>query len=552
MRLRTKLLTACACLFAAAPLHAAAEQTPVDRADPSVLEEELDEAEPTPRAPRRILETPERDEGRSAIAQPVVAGAIRIDGARAIAQAAFAPVVERYAGRTLAPNELRTLAAEIAAVARGRGYGLATAWIPPQNIENGVLRVRVDEGSIDAVEVTGSGGDAVRPRLAPLADGRPLPTAELERRLLVAGDVPGIRLGKARLARRNGRNVLLISAVRDRVEARAGLDNWGSSTAGPIRARLSVDVNAVLLADDRLSFDAVVTPLQPNEFALARAAYTMSVGTGGTEVTVGGYLARSEAGGALSDRDLDGRSSEVEAEIRHPLVRSRDASLWAGVAGKLRDSEQTRQDDLVRGDRTATATATLYGFHRSHNTRLRARLAYVQGLAILGATEAGDPLASRSDADGTFSKLELWSELEQRLPYEISLFVQMEAQLSGGSLLSSEEMGLGGRWFGRAWDYREFSGDRGIAGALEIRYDWKRPIGFVEAAQLYAYLDGGSVSNSGAGSGGGSLASAGAGFRLWLPRSLRAALQLGIPLTDGADADEEDRPRVSFTLDKRF
>jgi hemolysin activation/secretion protein len=541
-----------ACALAAAPLHAAAEQTPADQADPSVVEDELRDEAPQPSKPRRIVEAPAVGESATAVTEPVLAGAIRIDGTEALPQAAFAGVVERYVGRTLSSGDLRALASDIAAAARGSGYGLATAWIPPQRVANGLLRVRLDEGRIDAVEVTGSGRAAAERRLAPLADGRPIRTSELERRLLLAEDAAGVRMGKARLVRRKGRNVLVVSARQERVEGRASLDNWGSSTAGPVRARLSIDLNGVFAADDRLSLDGVVTPLQPDEFALVRAGYTAAVGNDGTEVSVGGYVARSEAGGALSDRDLDGDSTEVEAEVRHPLVRSREGSVWASVGAKLRDSGQTRDDVAVRDDRLATVTASAYAFRQLEGGRLRGRVSLVQGLGILGATRMGDPLASRADADGAFTKFELWGEYEQRLGYDFSFLFQAEAQFADGPLLSSEEMGLGGRWFGRAWDYREFSGDRGAAGALEVRYLWKRPASFVEAAQLYLYADGGSVGNYAGGGGGGSLASAGGGVRLWLPSRVRASLELGVPLTDGGQPARDDDPRVSMTLDKKF
>ena len=87
-------------------------------------------------------------------------GAIRVDGATALPPSAFALVVERYAGRTLAPEELRALASDIAATARDAGYGLATAWIPQQRVVNGLLRVRIDEGRIDAIEAEGSAADS--------------------------------------------------------------------------------------------------------------------------------------------------------------------------------------------------------------------------------------------------------------------------------------------------------------------------------------------------------------------------------------------------------
>jgi hemolysin activation/secretion protein len=543
-----------ALLCASASAHA--NQTPVDQADASVVEEELREADrapaPTPRQP--ILQVPRSSEAsRSAIEEPVLVGAILVEGAEALPQAAFAPVVERYVGRTLSPEELRALASDIAAVARDAGYGLATAWIPGQRLESGVLRIRLDEGRIDAVEVTGSGRAAAEPRLRALAGGKPVRTAELERRLLLAGDVPGLRLGKARLQRRGGRNILAVTAVRDKVEGRASLDNWGSGTAGPVRARLSMDVNGVAGDDDRLSVDGVVTPFDPGEFALVRLGYASALGADGTELSVGGYYARSHAGGVLSALDIEGRSAEIGFELRHPLLRSRRSSLWASFAANLRTSSQDRQGATVRDDSLTTLAASLYAYQQLPSGRLRGRFTVTRGLALFGATEAGDPRASRFDGDGVFTKVELWGDYEQRLGRGLSVLLAAQAQLSEGPLLSSEEMGLGGRTFGRAWDYREFAGDRGVAGSAEVRYDLRRPDGDkLNAVQFYGYADAGTVSNEGTGTGGGSLASSGGGIRMWLDGRLQAGVEVGVPLTDGSRPTDKDKPRVSFTIDKRF
>src|SRR6185369_6348857 len=119
------------------------------------------------------------------------------------------------------------------------------------------------EGRIDVIEAEGPGHEEVERRLAPLATGRPIRTAELERLLLLVGDVPGLSLGRPRIVRRNGRNVLVVSTGFDRVQGRAVIDNAGSATAGPVRARVAVDANSVLTSGDRLSVGAMVTPLQP-------------------------------------------------------------------------------------------------------------------------------------------------------------------------------------------------------------------------------------------------------------------------------------------------
>jgi Ca2+-binding RTX toxin-like protein len=55
----------------------------------------------------------------------------------------------------------------------------------------------------------------------------------------------------------------------------------------------------------------------------------------------------------------------------------------------------------------------------------------------------------------------------------------------------SEEMGLGGRYMLRGYDYRERSGDNGIAGSAEIRFDLADQPKPIKAVQLYLFADGG-------------------------------------------------------------
>ena len=535
-------------VMASAPAY----QNAADQADPSVIRDELRQDERSQPKPRAPLEIGRSQAGSTAITGDVVVGAIRIEGASALPPPAFATVIENYVGRTLSGQDLTALASDVANVARAAGFGLATAWIPQQRVSNGVLRVVLDEGQIDAVEVAGNGAEAVRPYLEPLAAGRPIRTATLERQLVLAGDVPGIRMGKARLQRRDGRNILMVQATRDRVRGSASIDNWGSSAVGPIRARLTADINGILAEDDRLTIGGIVTPMQPKEFALAQLSYTKVLGGSGTEVTIGGYVARSEPGGVLADLDIEGTSSEIEFGVRHPFLRSRLASLWGSLDFHLRDSSQTRSDVKVRDDRIATVAAGALAVHRSADSRARLRLSLIQGLDLFDATREGDPLASRPDGSGVFTKVEFWAEYEQQLGRGLSFMAQAEGQAANRPLLSSEEMGLGGRYFGRAWDYREFSGDKGIAGSMELRFDLKRLPGPASTAQLYTYVDGGSVGNYDGGFGGGSLASAGGGIRLWLDGGIQASLEAGIPITDGADPAAGRDPRFSFTLGTRF
>jgi len=533
---------------------AAAQQQPEpDRSDPAIIERELDEPEP-PRQPkpRPAIETDAGRAGTAATAaQDIVAGAIRVSGATRVPASAFAPAIEPFLGRPLDQQNLVALATAVANVARRAGYGLATAWVPAQELAAGVLVVELEEGRIDAVRASGPGAALVEQRLAAVVGGQPVRTEELERQLMIAGDVAGLWVGEARLVRENDRSILTVVTRYDRVQGRAVVDNWGSETIGPVRAYAEIDVNGVALSGDTLSVGIATTPLSPHEFHLVEGRYRLPFGGRGTTVALGGYYGRTDADPDQNTSGFQGDSWQVDAEAMHPLARSRARSLWVGGRLEVRDSALDRRGASVRDDRIASAALFLYGIDRMLGGRLRVRASLVQGLDLLGATGVGDPLASRRDAGGVFTKFEGWADYSRKLGGGFSTALAMRVQAADGTLLSSEEMGLGGPQFLRAFDYREQSGDEGVAALAELRFDLKKISQNVDYVQFYGYADAGRVTNFGPTGRGGSLASAGGGVRLGFFKDWDAGLEIGIPLTDGTDVEDPD-PRISFTLRTRF
>ncbi|MDB5693276.1 MAG: ShlB/FhaC/HecB family hemolysin secretion/activation protein [Alphaproteobacteria bacterium] len=526
---------------------AAMSQSQADRADPSHMRQEMREPPAAPPPARQPLRLQQGQAGESGAVGTLLVGAVHVDGAVAIPPSAFGPAIEPFLGRQLGPPELRDLATAIANVARQAGYGLATAQVPQQTIREGILRVVVDEGRIDAVEPSGSGADAVRPLLQRLVNGRPVRTAELERQLLLAGDVAGVSTDGARIDRVGDRNILRLQARRNRIAVRAGLDNWGSSPIGPLRARLDIDVNGALLANDQLSIGGLITPAQPREFQFVRAAWSVPLGHGGTQVSLSGYYGHSRPGAALKSRNLEGKTAGGSLTLSQPLLRSRSASLWASGDFSLLDSSLDEQGILIRRDRVRTATAGLNGVSRVGGGWIRAGLSVVQGVSGLGATRRGDPLASRSDAGGAFTKLAFSAQYATALAGRLSLNLATEGQLASRPLLSSEEMGLGGRSFLRGYDYWEVAGDQGASASAELRYDIGAHLPGIRRLQLYAYGDAGSVRNLKGGTGGGTLASAGGGVRATLRNGAEAGIELGVPLK-ASPYTPSPKPRVSFTL----
>jgi hemolysin activation/secretion protein len=528
---------------------AGAVDAPGDRPDASLVREQVHNTRPLPSRPAEQPTIAPRESQAPELAQPITVGAIKVEGATMVPVSAFAEAIQPYLGRPLAGADLRKLAGDVARVLREAGYGLATAAIPQQKIENGILRVTVDEGHIDAVD---AGGDkAVERVLAELANGQPVRTDKLERQLLLAEDLAGATLARPQVVRRDGHQVLTVQVYRTKVSGRAGADNWGNHSVGPVRATLNIDINAVLADDDRLSIGGATTPAAPGEFQYVEANYSKALDANGTEAGVGGYYAHTRTREGQDRALYDGSSEQVEARLSHAIARSRRFSGWVIGDIAFLDSALSRNGRPVRGDRIASGSLALSLLARGKGVWIRGRLAVVQGLDLLGATDPGDPLASRRDASGRFTKLEFYSAIGVDLAPRLSLGLALQGQLASNPLLVSEEIGLGGQSFLRAFDYREVSGDQGAAASAELRYDLlglPRPI---RRAQLYVYADAGRVTNLEGGFGGGTLASAGGGLRAWLPSGFEGSLELGLPLTD-SPFDPDPTPRVSFTLSKSF
>lgn len=539
-------------LYGAEPAHAQDAQAAIDRADPAVTEREASATDSPDKALQPTTAADPRTVQTMTVDGDIPVGAIVVTGAETFRAANFAPVIEKFVGRRLNPDDLKALAQGIADLARARGYVFASAWVPQQTVTNGVLRVRMDEGRIHAVRIQGASDPGIIRALAGLTDGKPVTRREVERALLLAGDLPGVRIAQTQYQREGDRGVLVVDTTRRGVVGNVQIDNWGSRSVGPVRVRVRTDVNGAFLPGDQLSLRGTLTPFQPRELATIGFDYAADTGLNGLLVGVGASYTRVQPGNRIRGFEIDGRSASVNANLSYPVVRTLDANLWTTADFTIRDVEQDRDGRLIRSDRLSTVTLGASGYVGWKGGWAYARVAARQGLGIFDATRAGDPLASRDGGSAKFSKLDVYADWSGPITGPLGLRVAVEGQVASRALLSSEEMGIGGPRFLRAYDYSERSGDRGIAGLVELRYDLKGANAVGRNTQVYAFADAGTVGNAGSGGRGGSLYSAGGGIRFDLSKVFDAGVEIGFPI--GADRFEtRDRsPRLSFTGSARF
>lgn len=535
------------------PWSAAHAQDQLNRADPSIIERTLPTpVEPVAPAAPIIAATPDPTVP-TVQAAPRVANAIVIDGMPEIARERFSEALMPYMGRDLSNADLAALSRAVADTARREGYPFASAVIDPQAMDSGFLHVRLDGGTLSAVRVIGfSNARADRILTRALVTGRPVRRKRLERAILLVGDIPGVTVKETKYVRQDGFGILLVTIAQDRYSAYAQIDNRGSREIGPIRSTVVATARGLVQPGDEASLIVAQTPAQPSEFFFARARYSAPVDSDGAMLSASAAFGRTAPGAALKPFDLMGYSYDFSALYAKPIVRNRGRSLWGAVEFRGLRSKQSLFGSTLRNDRLVTLTASVNGTMQAGSGILRAELRLTDGLPLPGVSHQGDARISRSDGDARFVMLSYAAEWAAPLGKTVSLALASEGQIASRPLLATMEIGVGGPGFGKGYDYAERSGDNGLLGAGELRFDLgriARPL--FDRVQLYASVDGGYASNLRGGRGGGTLLSSAAGVRVGRGR-LSGMLELALPMNkDRFDSGKRD-PRFSFRLSRVF
>lgn len=477
-------------------------------------------------------------------------GAIGIVGADALDIELFSPVVETFIGQEATEEQLASLTQQIADIAREKGFIFASAYIPEQSIEMGVLQIKLIEGRIDTVRIVGSENQHLRSILSSL-EGKVARRPEIERSLLLAGDIPDIWVRSTNFLQEDGRNILQVT-VRERGD-RVGIqaDNYGSDSFGPVRARLSGDLRGAIHDADALGVTIRTNPIEPNEILSVSGYYTTAIGTDGLRAGMAGSVGDTAPGGNAAGSDISGESRYLALFASYPLVRATSGSLWVETEAAYLSINTEEMNMLIREDTQVTVSLGVRGELPFAGGRVRAGAALVQGIDIFGATRFGNSLASRLDGDGVFTKGEYWADFQTGLTKDLSIYLAARGQIANRPLLAAQELSIGGAYRVRGYDFSELSGDDGFYGLAELRYDVKPQLSWLKRLQIYGFADMGYVNDLDSDSNEGTLISAGPGVRGRVG-PLDFELEGALPINRDRNNSDNKSPHVNVRVGMDF
>jgi hemolysin activation/secretion protein len=467
-------------------------------------------------------------------------------------------------------GDLFAIAGAITSRYRNDGYVLSRAVVPAQEIEDGRVTIRVIEGYVDKVVFE---GDDDRPGLLrgygeAITQARPVRVADLERYLLLIGDQPGATISSVLRPStdQTGAADLIIKVDREVMQNFATLDDRGTRFVGPLQATIGTRLNSLFGLADQTFLRAISTPIYPDELMAFDVNNLIVLDSEGTTLGTTLNYARAHPGYTLRtpvDLNITSQAETIGFTLTRPIIRSRIENLRVTlqtVANNYKTTSTNFDDSLllrdkIRSLRLGAIWETVDTWRGANAIGLQAS----QGLDILGATPSGSEKLSRAAGRSDYTKVTLEASRLQSLGGNWTFNTAATSQYGFTPLLASEQLGLGGSQYLRAYDPSDIVGDSGVAAKFELQYGESVKQWYLQDYQLYSYFDVGGVwnhKNQPADKTPDAAIAIGFGSRFSLGEWSSGYVEVSQPLmrsvpTQGTN-DHNHQPRIFFALIAKF
>ena len=417
--------------------------------------------------------------------QRVLVDKFRITGQNIVPVDQLEQLVAAYTKKEQTLAGMQQAANAITRYFRSKGYPLAQAYIPAQDITGGVVEIAVLIGRVGEVTIKHSStihDKAIRQQLIGLQAGDYITQAKLERATLLANELSGV---EAKMTLTPGKTtgltnvILTVQQKGGKISGSTSVNNWGNRFTGSWQLNNTINFANLSQRGDNASLALTTTG---ENLVSGNVNYQIPLWEGG-KLNVGYSQMRYELGEEMADRQGTGTAYTTHVDITYMVNRSRNSNLNMIIGyDKKRLDDQDRFDSSNKNSRVFS-----FGLSGDSNdswggggivayslTRYQGNLNGSSGLYALPT--------------GNWDKTAFSLMRMQNITDRLSLFLSFSGQEAGRNLDTSERFSLGGATGVRAYPLGEASGDEAWMLNSELRWLLPRKIG-KGSIQLIGFYD---------------------------------------------------------------
>jgi hemolysin activation/secretion protein len=497
---------------------------------------------------------------------------IRVQGYTIFSDREIAKIIKPYQGKKLDFRQLRNITEAITNLYVSKGYITSGAFLPSQEIVEGIINIRVVEGKLENINIKGlkhlqenyvrSFISSAQRSPVPNTDLKsvslsdqspPLNIKKIESELDLLKRDPSIKNIEAELVKGTEPNlsVLLIEVEETSpYDAKLSFDNYRSPSVGEFQGTIEAGYRNLLGVSDRAFAQYNLTEgLDAYSVGYATPIVSPKNGTLSFEYRNGD----SKIIENFESANIRAQSDTVSLQYRRPIIYQPEREIALGLAFERQNSETFILNDepfSFTADpqqiKSVISVLKLTGdwIERSPTSVLGVNSELNFGLDVFDAT------VNENTPDGLFFSWLGQAQWTKALNQDRDLLfvTRLTTQLSPDSLLPLEQFTLGGVGTVRGYRQNQEVGDNAVVGTIEVYIPLIGDNSNSSKLNLIPFFDGGTVwdNNSDEAE---ALASLGLGLDWQFKEFLSLRVDWGVPLINtGERGDSLQDNGFSFSL----
>lgn len=415
--------------------------------------------------------SPEFEEENEDIEIPIKR--IKVTGSSVFSSQELSQIIQSLEGKNIKISELKKLAKTITNKYLELGYITSRAIVPQQEIREGIVEIKIIEGSIANIQIEGNNRlreSYIKDRLE-LGTETPVRVDNLEGQLQLLRSNQTINNIEANIQPAEGEGASSLVVKVDEASPwlyGAELNNYGTVATGAEKLGLSLGYQNLTGNSDTLSF-GFTQALGANSQSY-NASYSLPLNAKDGTLQLRTNINRNEiVSEDFEDLNLEGDSELYEVSFRQPLTRTLQKELALSVGFSFQESR-----DFFNGVRlNQTNRTSVIKFGQDYTKRdVKGVWAFRSqfSLGFDGSEEDEDVLLAGGELpDDVFVSWLGQTQRLQRLGANNLLIMQADVQLTPNRLSPSEQFVIGGVQSVRGYRQNARLGENGLRLSVEDR-----------------------------------------------------------------------------------
>lgn len=362
----------------------------------------------------------------------------------------LAHILKNYVGKEVSLSDLSNLANEISEFYRHNNYLVAKAILPPQEIEQGTVKILLLKGNVGEIRLQNH--SALSNKFVSRLSNTTVNASEfilkdeLEKFALTINDVPGVNAGLQLSAGKKVGEANLLIKINDakRFSSYVSVDNQGNKYTGRYRLAAGTKVSNLNGWGDELKLDL----LSSNQANLknARIDYSSLIDGYSTRFGVTANYLHYKLGGNFKSLQSQGHSHNLGAYLLHPTIRTPNFRLSTKVSFNHQNLTDKQQAVTVKQKRKINSLTA--GIDGSWNL-IKDGTTYFSLSTLFGnlanqTSEKKQYATEDFQPQSHFTVYNYRLSHEQILPKSFAFNIGINGQFADKTLESSQKMLLGG------------------------------------------------------------------------------------------------------------